>query len=102
MTNAERQKRYRDKQRGGPPVGRWAGHVSREVRAVAHDTSRSIIMMSKWILRHAPEYEKAIKKGAIGESRWKRFGEDGAIGLLTAGRSQSLLRFHALLFLQAG
>ncbi len=63
MTNAERQKRYRDKLRGGPPQGRWAGHTSTAKRGEAIRISRTMIFMCSWVCKHAPEYEGQFAAG---------------------------------------
>jgi hypothetical protein len=58
MSGAERQKRYRDKKRGGPPRGRWAGHT-KVVDAQGPDWrgrrhKRTWAFMQKWLAAHAP------------------------------------------------
>src|SRR5436190_17915550 len=63
MTNAERQRGYRDRRRGGPPKGRWAGHVSIATTAKVHDTSRTLLVMGVWILRYAPDEAPALDAG---------------------------------------
>ena len=66
MTNAERQKRYRDTQRGGPSEGRWpAGHLSMPTRAKMGQVSRTMIAMCSWIFRHAPDLVPGIKAGLL-------------------------------------
>ena len=65
MTNAERQKRYRDKKRGGPPKGRWAGHLTVAEIAQRAGVSRTKIFMCSWIKKNAPEYFDGIKDGEI-------------------------------------
>ena len=60
MTNAERQRRYRDRKRGGPPKGRWAGHLSADKMTEDLAISRSMIFMGRWITKWAPEYEDQI------------------------------------------
>ncbi len=65
MTNAERQKRYRDKLRGGPPVGRWACHLSVAKAAQIQGIGRTMIFMAGWISKYAPEYEEQIISGKI-------------------------------------
>src|SRR5437870_2773322 len=63
MSNAERQRRYRDRNRGGPPKGRWAGHQSLETQAQAslpQRLSRSSVYMLRWITGHAPDVLPAL------------------------------------------
>ena len=52
MTGAERQKRYRDKKRGGPPVGRWGGHLSHATFAKLAHVGRTFYWMLGWMLLH--------------------------------------------------
>src|SRR5262245_52778311 len=63
MTNAERQKRYRDKQRGGPPLGRWHGHTATSKIAKALNASRTMFYMGQWIAGHAPDMASKIETG---------------------------------------
>lgn len=65
MTNAERQKRYRDRKRGGPPRGRWTGHISVASRAKALSVSRTMIFMARWIAEHAPDVATQIERGEL-------------------------------------
>lgn len=55
LSDAERQKRCREKKRGGPPVGRWAGHISLAKIAAAVGIKKSTLAMLRWIERHAPD-----------------------------------------------
>jgi hypothetical protein len=55
MTNAERQKRYRNRQRGGPPLGRWGGRLSIGQAAKAVGCSRTILFMIRWIDKYAKD-----------------------------------------------
>jgi hypothetical protein len=64
MTNAERQRRYRDRSRGCPPVGRWAYHTATAKIAAEYKISRTMIFMSAWIKNHAPEYCDALVAGS--------------------------------------
>jgi hypothetical protein len=65
-SNAARQKRYRDRKRGGPPVGRWNGHVSMAMRAKAVGVSRTMLFMAGWIRRNAgSEIVADIKAGKL-------------------------------------
>jgi len=73
MTNAERQKRYRDRKRGGPPVGRWlAGYKSVET-TVAEEKKlwsepgmgRTMVFMLLWLKRMAPAVERDADKVRI-------------------------------------
>jgi hypothetical protein len=61
-SNAERQKAYRDRKRGGPPEGRWAGHVSHDALAQALQVGRTMLFMLAWIDKHAPEIAADIKR----------------------------------------
>ena len=54
MTSAERQRRYRDKKRGGPPLGRWHGHATAQQLAPPH-LGRTSVFMGRWIIKHAPD-----------------------------------------------
>jgi hypothetical protein len=65
MTNAERQKRYRDRQRGGPPVGRWQGHLSTAKIAKAQHISRTMVFMARWVMKHAPDLVQALESGEL-------------------------------------
>ena len=65
MTNAERQKRYRDRKRGGPPAGRWAGHTSLTKVAKSSQLGRTTLWMLGWISRHAPDLEPALAADEI-------------------------------------
>jgi hypothetical protein len=62
MTNAERQKQYRDRKRGGPPVGRWHGHDSAAKWAERLGIGRSQWLMIRWICRHAPDVHDEFAK----------------------------------------
>jgi hypothetical protein len=53
-TNAGRQRRYRDRKRGGPPRGRWCGHKTAQQFAPA-GWRRTKVFMGLWIIRHAPD-----------------------------------------------
>ena len=65
MSNAERQRRYRNRKRGGPPRGRWAGHISVAKQAEAVGASRSMLFMAKWICKHAPDLVSEIEAGTL-------------------------------------
>src|SRR5262249_36569965 len=66
MTNAERQKRHRDKGRGGPPAGGGPpGYLSVGKRAKALDVGRTLMFMSQWILQHAPDVADRIESGEL-------------------------------------
>jgi len=64
-TNAERQRRYRDRKRGGPPRGRWADHVPTAVRADVSGTTRTMLFMAAWVVEHAPEFLPQIEAGTV-------------------------------------
>jgi len=55
LTNAERQRRYRNKKRGGPPLGRWHGHASIQRLLASHGLKRTMAFMGQWIIRLAPD-----------------------------------------------
>lgn len=59
QSNATRQKAYRDRQRGGPPVGRWPDGAWRgnSVRQACETVGigRTSLYMYKWLKRHAPQ-----------------------------------------------
>jgi hypothetical protein len=66
MTNAERQKRHRDKRRGCPREGRWpAGYLSVDRLAKVQGVGRTTIFMAKWILRHAPDVAPRLDAGEL-------------------------------------
>jgi hypothetical protein len=67
LTNAERQKGYRDRKRGGPPAGRWAGRSSLAKIARSVGTSRTRLFMIRWISAHAPEVlDQTVNRGEPG------------------------------------
>ena len=50
MTNAERQKRYRDRKRGGPPRGRWGDHGWTQAQLAAGlGIGRTMVCMVHWL-----------------------------------------------------
>jgi hypothetical protein len=67
MTNAERQRRYRDKKRGGPPVGRWpdGAYMPKVLGDIRGTTGwgKSQWYMAKWICDHFPEVLKTLGSG---------------------------------------
>jgi hypothetical protein len=87
MTNAERQKRYRDKQRGSPAGRRWSGHLSARVNAYLAQTSRTAYFMGLWILNNAPdvlpESGKAREAFKITPA-YKRLRSEYELGILDA------------------
>lgn len=85
MTNAERQKRYRDKKRGGPPVGRWGGRVPVKTAAEVYKVGRTLIFMSSWIAKHAPDVSDEIRAGrARVTPAYKRLRAEYMMGLARA------------------
>ena len=85
MTNAERQRRYRDKLRGSPPLGRWAGHTSRAAVAKGHKIGRTILFMSAWILEYAPDCAGPMEAGtAKATPTYRRLKAEYDIGLFKA------------------
>jgi hypothetical protein len=65
-SNAERQKKYRDKKRGGAPHGRWPKqHLSAEILAATGGVSRTMIFMMSWVMRHAPEYQLDLAENRV-------------------------------------
>jgi hypothetical protein len=55
MTNAERQRRYRDKKRGGPPQRQCAGSLTEAAKAAG--LKRTTLWMLLWINKHAPDVD---------------------------------------------
>lgn len=85
MTNAERQKRYRDKKRGGPPKGPWGGSPSVASIAEAAGIGRTIIFMVKWIDRHAPDVTPELKAGSLKATpTYKRLRREYEMGIANA------------------
>ena len=66
MTGAQRQKRHRDKLRGGPPLGRWYGHTSQAAIARMVHLSPTLWKMARWILHMAPELEGPFRDNTAG------------------------------------
>jgi hypothetical protein len=54
-SNAERQKAYRDRKRGGPPKGRWHGHETAAREAAELGDSRTVWYMKLWLYDHVDE-----------------------------------------------
>ena len=71
MTNAERQRRYRDKKRGGPSVGRWPDgpwQGKAVIKICSHiGMSKSNWYMLKWLGLHFPDVVKTL--GNRGDGR---------------------------------
>jgi hypothetical protein len=89
MTNAERQKRYRDRKRGGPPVGRWAGGVSVAFAAKEMDVGRTIVFMNRWIDRHAPDIVPILLAGGAKTTpTYNRLRAEYNAGILAAFRAK--------------
>ena len=63
LSAAERQRRFRDRKRGGPPLGRWHGHESLAEQAAAIGCSRTTVFRLKWLFTNAPE---AAERAAAG------------------------------------
>jgi hypothetical protein len=64
MTNAERQKKYRDRKRGSPPVGRWPKeHLPVEIVAKVSHVGRTSVFMASWVGKHAPECQLDLAEG---------------------------------------
>jgi hypothetical protein len=62
QSNAERQKRYRDRKRGGPPVGRWPQYPNSFAKSAGEHwqkfkvwpgVCRTNFFMAKWVIEHA-------------------------------------------------
>lgn len=64
-SNAERQRQYRDRQRGGPPKGRWHGHTKAADIARSQHVSRASLFMAEWILKHAPDVVPDCDAGKV-------------------------------------
>lgn len=85
MTNAERQKRYRDKKRGGPPVGRWSDHLSVPKLAESLKVGRTSIFMAAWIRKHAPDVAADLQADrAKVTPSYKRLRGEYDLGLVRA------------------
>lgn len=97
MTNAERQRRYRDRKRGGPPRGRWAGHLPAFLLAKSQGTSRSYMYYASWILDHASDVADAIEAGdgnlAVAYERLRREYESGLMKSLRSRPSDDARLF---------
>lgn len=66
MTNAERQKRYRDKKRGGPVEGRWSvGHLTVADQAKLVQVGRTSVFMAMWISKYAPDAAQGLTAGTL-------------------------------------
>jgi hypothetical protein len=65
MTNAERQKRYRDKKRGGLARERRPGGMTDAELAKTLHVSVSMLRMARWIIAHAPDVVPAIEAGEL-------------------------------------
>ena len=65
LTNAERQRRYRDRKRGSPPVGRWQGHTPAAALAKSQGIGRSILFMASWLQRFAPDLIPQLERGEL-------------------------------------
>ena len=65
MTNAERQKRYRDRKRGGPPKGRWAGYETLADIARLTGGSRTVVFMANWLVNHAMDAADKVRIGEL-------------------------------------
>ena len=63
LSNAERQRRYRDRRRGGPPVGRWDGHMSVKATLAVFPVGRSFYYMTRWLRKYAPEVIPDLEAG---------------------------------------
>jgi len=69
LTNAERQRRHRNKRRGGPPVGRWPDGATigklRKSLCQRLEWSRTMYYMAQWIIRHAPDVEADVEADKV-------------------------------------
>jgi hypothetical protein len=62
MSNAERQRRFRDKRRGGPPVGRWpADYMSLSAWAEIMGMSRTTLARLHYLDEVAPGWAEALE-----------------------------------------
>ncbi len=86
MTNAERQKRYRDKKRGAPVEGRWpAGHISKPAIAELMQLSRTLVCMASWIKKHAPDVAPDLQAGRLKTTpTYKRLKAEYDAGVVAA------------------
>jgi hypothetical protein len=53
-SNAERQRAYRNRKRGGQPVGRWPGRSTADMAKQA-GLGRTTAFMFNWLSKHAPD-----------------------------------------------
>ena len=66
VTNAERQRRYRDRKRGGPSCGRWPlGYVTIAQTARLQGVSRSMLFMARWLRMYAPDVIPKVESGEL-------------------------------------
>jgi hypothetical protein len=65
MTNAERQRRYRERKRGGAPVGRWRHGSFVATFAKVNNIGRTVIFMAGWIREYAPDVAFLLESGAV-------------------------------------
>ncbi len=85
MTNAERQKRYRDKKRGGPAVGRWGGHTSMAKVAKGVGATRTTMFMLMWIDQHAKDVMLNLDSGELKVTpTYKRLRAEYEAGVVAA------------------
>ncbi len=70
MTPAERQRKYRDRLRGGPPVGRWPeGHMTMEELARRSGISRTLLYMARQVREWRPDLYEQMRKGELAVTR---------------------------------
>lgn len=97
MSNAERQRQYRNRKRGGPPVGRWAGHLAKRKIAEAYHISRTLLVYSGWIAKHAPELVQDLEAGrARVTPTYRALKPKYDAGIARAVRDSDVTRMQAL------
>jgi len=103
MSNAERQKRYRDRKRGGPPRGRWYGHgpvLNAKQHFAVHGCSRTTLFMGRWLWEHAPDAAEDILDGsseAKVSPTYRKLRREFEAGVVKA-ISEGVLEGHVLTF----
>jgi hypothetical protein len=73
-TNAERQKAYRDRRRGGPPIKRT---TAAEV-AANYEMCRTCLFYALWLNQHRPDLSVLVERGELSVSRAYAIGRKEA------------------------
>ena len=64
-TSAERQREYRDRKRGGPAAGRWAGHTTAAEIVQQYGGSRTGLSMAQLVKRYRPDLFERVQSGDL-------------------------------------